>query len=377
MPAQPKADTINVPGKVLFFGGYSVLELGHISLSLAVVDDKGEGVTGAVEQANSDVLVAKQFGLDMKIDSPELTRKNIAASTFFLTKLYLKSKGASSSQIVSLTNSSIFGIEHKSGLGSSAAATVAVVKALFFANGMKDIAHSDIIHKLSQYCGAAFTNKIGSGFDIATCAAGHSIIYKRFNPSSINLPSDFNNVTETTERILSSIERPWPDLQTQPVSLPSKYGLLFFNIEGGKTSTVSNVRTVGEWKRQHPTEYAELMENQNADEIEATGRLLDGDNDGLRRYTHSARDIHRKLQQVVAQSYALLDPIEPEPLTKLIEFAEKIHGVIAGRCPGAGGWDGLAFIIDKDRFDKNGIIAIVAKAKEYNLALTHLPLQLL
>jgi len=377
LPTDLREETVNVPGKILFFGGYSVLELGHISLSLAVVDDKGNGVTATVEEADSDILIARQFGLEQKIDSPELIRKNIAASTFFLTKLYLKSKGFSNSHIVFLTNSPIFGIEHKSGLGSSAAATVGVVKSLFSANGLNSATHGEAIHKLSQYCGAAFTNKIGSGFDIATCSAGHSITYRRFNPSSINLPSDFKNATETTAKILSSIERPWPDLQTRLVSLPSKYDLLFFNIEGGKTSTVSNVRTVGEWKREHPTEYLELMKNQNADETEAIGRLLDGDNDGLRRCTHLAREIHRNLQGLVAQSYADLDPIEPEPLTKLIEFAEKIHGIVAGRCPGAGGWDGLSFIIDKDGFDKSSINAIVAKAKEYDLTLTHLPLHLL
>ncbi len=377
MLTQLKKKTLNVPGKVLFFGGYSVLELGHISLSLAVVDHTGNGVTATVEDADSDALIARQFGIEQMIDSPELIRKNIAVSTFFLTRLYLKSKGHSTSHTVSLTNSPIFGIEHKSGLGSSAAATVAVVKSLFHAYCMDNAEHSEIIHKLSQYCGAAFTNKIGSGFDIATCAAGHTIIYKRFNPSSIILPLDFKNATETTSKILSSIEKPWPDLQTQLVSMPSKYGLLFFNIEGGKTSTVSNVRTVSEWKSQHPSEYRELMEKQNSSETDAIGRVLKGDNDGLRRCTHSAREIHRRLQGLVAKSYADLDPIEPEPLTKLIEFAEKIHGIVAGRCPGAGGWDGLAFIIDRDRFHEGSINAIIAKANEYELVLRHLPLQLL
>ena len=368
---------MNVPGKVLFFGGYSVLELGHISLSLAVVDDEGNGVTATVEEADADVLISRQFGIMQKIDSPELIRKNIVASAFFLARLYLESKGFSDTHVVSLTNSPIFGIEHKSGLGSSAAAPVAVVKSLFSADGMDNYAHSETIHKLSQYSGAAFTNKIGSGFDVATCAAGHTIVYKRFNPSSIILPSDFKNMTETTTKVLYSIERPWPDILTRIISMPSKYGLLFFNIEGGKTSTVSNVRTVGEWKRQHPTGYIELMERQNAHETEAIGRLLDGDNDGLRRYTHAAREIHRKLQGLVAQSYPGLDPIEPELLTKLIEFGETIHGIVVGRCPGAGGWDALAFLIERDLFDKSSIDAIVAKAKEYDLVLKHLPLRLL
>ena len=159
----------------------------------------------------------------------------------------------------------------------------------FMYTALDNAERSETIHKLSQYCGAAFTNKIGSGFDIATCA-GHTITYKRFNPSSIILPSDFTNATETTAKILSSVEKPWPDLQTQLVSLPSKYGLLFFNIEGGKTSTVSNVRTVGEWKNQHSTEYRELMERQNATETDAIAKLLEGDNDDLRRCTHSERN---------------------------------------------------------------------------------------
>lgn len=368
---------MNIPGKILFFGGYSVLEAGHVSLSLAVVDDKGQGVTATVKESDSDVLVAKQFKIEQKIDSPGLIKKNIATAAFFLTRVYLEAKGVTNRHVVSLTNSPVFGIEHKSGLGSSAAATVAVVKALFSADRIDTYAHIETIHKLSQYGCAAFTDKIGSGFDVATCAAGHSIIYNRFSPSSIVLPSDFNNPTETTAKLLSSIERPWPGLLMRPVSMPSKYDVLFFNIEGGRTSTESNVRTVAKWKGQHPTEYAELMREQNEYETDGITKLLEEDNDGLRGCTHSAREVHRNLQELVAKSFVGLDPIEPEPLTRLMDFAEKIQGIVVGRCPGAGGWDGLAFIVDRDQFDQSGIDQIVAKARGYDLTLTHLPLHLL
>ncbi len=347
-----------------------------MALSLAVVDDEGQGISATVRQNDSDVLIARQFRIERKIDSPELIKKNIAMAAFFLTKLYLETKGLSNRYVVELTNSPIFGLEHKSGLGSSAAATVAVVKSLFSVNGIDAYAHLETIHKLSQYSCAAFTNKIGSGFDVATCSAGHTIQYNRFIPSSIILPSDFKNVVETRSELLSSIEKPWSGLSVRPLSLPSQYDILFFKIEGGQTSTVSNVRTVAEWKGQHPVDYLELMRNQNGYEIEGVRRLLEEDSDGLRRCTHGAREIHRKLQELIAMSLAGFDPIEPEVLTRLIGFAESIPGIIVGRCPGAGGWDGLAFIIDKNQFDKNDIERIISKARGYDLTLTHLPLHL-
>jgi ERG8-type phosphomevalonate kinase len=368
---------VNIPGKILFFGGYSVLEAGHVSLSFAVVDDKGYGVTATTKENDSDFLVSKQFGIEQRIDSPDLIKENVATAAFFLTKLYLETKGVSKSYIVSLTNSPMFGLEYKSGLGSSAAAAVAVVKSIFSAHGIDTYGHIETIHKLAQYSCAAFTNKIGSGFDVATCSVGHTIIYNRFSPSSIVLPSDFNNAEETRTKLLSSMEKPWLGLLIRPLSLPSKYDILFFNIERGKTSTVSNVRTVAQWKSQHATEYAELMRMQNDCETQGIIKLLEKDDEGLRQCTHSARELHRKLQEKVAQSFAGLDPIEPEPLEHLIGFAETIRGTVAGRCPGAGGWDGLAFIIDRDRFDKGGIDQIVLKAKGYGLTLTPIPLHLL
>jgi ERG8-type phosphomevalonate kinase len=368
---------VNVPGKVLFFGGYSVLEIGHIALSLAVVDDKGYGVTAQAKKHDSDMLVSEQFGIKQEINAPELVKKNVAMSAFFLTNLYLRAKGIPSRHLVSLTNSPIFGIEHKSGLGSSAAAPVAVVKAIFSAEGLDTYAHTETIHKLAQYSSAAFTGKTGSGFDIATCSFGHSVIYNRFNPASIVLPSKFNDTAEVTAKLLASIEKPWPSLLVRPITLPPKYGIIFFNIEGGKTSTVSNVKMVAEWKSQHPEEYRELITRQNEYETEAISNLLQSDDASLRRLTNSAREIHRKLQTEVEKSSQNLDPIEPKPLTHLIDFAQGIEGVIAGRCPGAGGWDGVAFLVDNNRFDDQRIKEIVAKGREYHLTLTHLPLRLL
>ncbi len=40
----------NAPGKVLFYGGYSVLLEGHISLSIATVDKDGNEVVAKWER---------------------------------------------------------------------------------------------------------------------------------------------------------------------------------------------------------------------------------------------------------------------------------------------------------------------------------------
>lgn len=368
-------NAINVPGKILFFGGYSVLENGHPSLSFAVVDENVKGVTATAKESGDNVLISNQFNLQKTIDI--LYKENVATTAFFLTSLYLKSKGFTKNFTIELTNSPMFGIEHKSGLGSSAAATVAVVKTLFAGNSMDLDSNSDIIHKLAQYSYAVYSGKTSSGFDIATCAAGHTIIYKRFAPASIELPSDFKNNDGILSKLLASVESKWEGLSIETPSIPGKYNILFFNIEGGKTSTISNVKAVMSWKEKNQQEYLSLMRNQRDYETEAINALLKGDDILVMLQTHKTREVHKKLQELIKASVNDFDPIEPEPLTKLIEFAETLPGVVAGRCPGAGGWDGLAFIIDKENFDEKNVSKFIQKGEEFNLKLTHIPLKIL
>lgn len=111
---------INVSGKVLFFGGYSVLLKGHISLSFAVFDEKGKGLTANYSIGERRIL-SPQFNIDVE---PTLEKETpyLVEYAYVLAEKYLEIKGKLKNKVsIVLLNSPIFGEAHeKSGLGSSA-----------------------------------------------------------------------------------------------------------------------------------------------------------------------------------------------------------------------------------------------------------------
>ncbi|VVB59997.1 Phosphomevalonate kinase [uncultured archaeon] len=361
---------ITVPGKIIFYGGYSVLEKGNISLSIAVVDEQNKGVTAKYEKGKRRII-SPQFKIDI---TPSLENKVLIVYPYIVTEVYLKAKGKWKNDVkVKVTNSPIFGNkDEKTGLGSSAAATVSVVKALFEANGLNSEENIDTIHKLSQFSYALFSQKVGSGFDIATSSFGKTITYHRYNPQEIVLPP--TNNAELLKAIIQSVEKPWGWIKAETFAFPSKYNVLFFNIKGAKTSTIGSVKAVIQFKAKNPAKYAEIINMQKEAEEKAIDALSKMNDTDIRKYTHEARDAHKLLQKETASLVPDFDPIEPEPLTRIIDESEKIAGVIAGRCPGAGGWDGLAFIVNKDFKDAKKIIEI---GKKEGLKLEHILLKVL
>ncbi len=376
MAPSKKTGRVNVPGKILLLGGYTVLEPTSPALSLAVLDARGRGVTTSVEKGARDVLVSDEFGVRKEIRSPEVIRENVAASAFYMAKAYLESKGLAGHWEVRVRNSPMFGGRFKSGLGSSAASTVAVVESLFRASRLDPRSQGETIHKLSQYAYAAYAGRAESGFDIATCAYGGSIVYTRFLPDSIELPGNLK-ATEVLERLLRSLGGAWRGLKVEKARVPARFSMLFFNIEGARTSTTSNVGAVMGWRATHGREYASLIRAQRLHELAGIRSFQRGEDDELRARVRRAREIQRKLQALVAAERADFDLIEPPVLTKLIELGESLPGVVVGRCPGAGGWDGLAFVTDKNELKEGTPSKIVAAAKEDGLALTRIRLRLI
>ncbi len=345
--------SLTVPGKVLFYGAYSVLIKGHISLSLAVADKEGRGVTANYKRGKRSIA-SHQFDL---LVEPSLNKKELTLVEYpyLVAELFLKSKGLWKGDVeIELFNSPIFGDkDEKSGLGSSAAAVVAVSKALFEANDVDTASHLDTIHKLSQIAYAFFAQKIGSGFDIATSTYGKSIVYQRYDPSAITLPSHLSEDV-FKKAVFESLEREWEGLSVTPIDLD--VGLLVFNIGGAKTSSISAVKAWKEWKKSNEEEFKVLMNKQDEIERKAIEALKARDFAAVRHYTHEARAVHREMQEKIKAIVPDFDPVEPEPLSRIIEEAEKLPGIVAGRCPGAGGWDSLAFITDGSTVDVGKII---------------------
>ncbi|MCX6773503.1 MAG: hypothetical protein NTY68_00705 [Candidatus Micrarchaeota archaeon] len=246
---------ISVPGKILFYGGFSVLEKGNPSLSIAVCDENGKGVTAEYEEGERKII-SPQFGLDLE---PKLEDSQIVSFAYIFAEKYLSGCAKLKNNTkITLENSPIFGERNqKTGLGSSAAATVAVVKALFEANGLDSDAHVETIHKISQLAYAAYSKKVGSGFDIATSSFGKSIIYKRYDPAELKLPATFES-EEVEKSVKESVNKPWEWITATPFEFPRQYSMIFFNIKRGSTSTISSVKAVMEWKISNAEEYKKI-----------------------------------------------------------------------------------------------------------------------
>jgi ERG8-type phosphomevalonate kinase len=364
-------NAVNVPGKILFYGGFSVLEKGNIALSIAVCGEDGRGVVAEAE-AGARQIVSPQFNLDI---APALGDGQIVSFAYVFAEQYLKSCNKWKGDVkLKLENSPIFGQkDQKTGLGSSAAATVAVVKALFEANGVDPNAHVETLHKISQLAYAAYSKKVGSGFDIATSSFGKSIIYNRYDPSELALPASQDS-SEVAKSISSSVNKPWGWVKAIPIEFPRQYRMLFFNIKRGKTDTISSVKAAMEWKKSNADEYKRIISAQKKAEEKAVDALLGHRSASVRKWTHRARDAHRELQNKVKGTVSNFDPIEPEQLTAIIEGAEAMDGVVAGRCPGAGGYDGVAFIAKRKFKD---IEKIVSLGDKNSLKLEYIPLRVL
>jgi len=329
---------VNSPGKVIFLGQYSVLLKGNPALVFGVVDSEGKGVWADVREGERRII-SKEFDI---FEEPSLDSAHLVSLAYAVGESYLKAKGKWERDVtVELFNSPIFGAkEEKSGLGSSAASTATVIKALFKAQELSVHFHMETIFKLAQFAYGKFANKIGSGFDIAVASFGESIVYKRYNPAEV----DFSNLT-------ASIDKPWSWVDMRRAKIPEKYDLLVFNIRGAKTSTIKAVKAFKVFKEKKPERFREIIEKQKAAEEKAIEALERGDDEALRHYTRKAREANREMQEEMRALVPEADYIEPPPLTRVIDKAESLPGVVAGRCPGAGGWDSLAFIIHKDFAD--------------------------
>ena len=321
------------------------MEMGSASLSFAVYDANGKGVVAKARKAEEDLLFSRQFGIKCGISGG--WRKNVATAAFFVAREYFASLGLGQRYAVELHNSPMFGKPgEKSGLGSSSAATVAVVKALFASEGLDG--NSEVAHKLCQYAYAIYSGKIGSGYDIACAWLGKGAYYERFAPSCIIIPEGSEKLGNA---LSSTLGAKWDGMKLAEAKVHPKYSVRFFNLGGGSTSTLGSLKAVIDYKEKDGNEYFRMIHAQDCFERNAILALERGESGKLRENVHGARELHRQLQEKVRNAGGRFDFIEPQPLSELIEFGESLGGVVAGRCPGAGGYDGLAFIVEEKKLD--------------------------
>ena len=209
----------SAPGKILWLGAYSVLYAPNVAFVTAV---DARSHAQATKRSDGKILfearslsVSAEGGyrkgrIEWRVgaDGKKLAfaQAAIEASAKFIGLKGTKFSG------VSLTtwNDEQFGDGgKKTGLGSSAASTVAMVAAILAEYGFATEKNVDSVHKLAQLAHSRAQGGVGSGFDVAAACYG-TVAYSRFSPEiAAAAEKDFR----------SAAESPW-DCQIRQARLP-------------------------------------------------------------------------------------------------------------------------------------------------------------
>jgi phosphomevalonate kinase len=291
---------ISAPGKILWIGSYSVV-FGGISHVIAIdrrVTCESSRSTSMIFETSYGTFFEK--GNDLIESVLEVLRTHYSE----IPNLRVK-----------LRNHPDFQVEgRKTGLGSSSAATVALVGCITLeVEGKLDI---EKIYRFSQEANYMRQKGIGSGFDIAAAVYG-SVIYRRFR--------DLNKM----------------DSYVEPLRLP--IGLrIILGFTGKSSGTVALVKKFID--SSNKVRFKELMEEIEADNEMAIKLLKMGRLDEATVHIRLARkNLNMLAEEVVGVE------LEGEEERKLMKMAEE-SGAIIALMPGAGGGD-VIFALAEDKID--------------------------
>lgn len=273
----------------------------------------------------------------------------------------------------------------KTGLGSSAAMTTAVVAALLHYLGVvkissskdrqerKDIADLDMVHKIAQTAHCIAQGKVGSGFDVSSAVYG-SHRYVRFSPEVISSTQVAATVVPLPEVISDILKGNWDHDRTE-FSLPPLMTLVLGEPGTGGSSTPSMVGSVKKWQKSDPQKSLEtwrrLSEANSALEIQLNllRKLAKEQWDAYKsvidncsilrsdKWIEQASDPNKEavIKALLGSKEAMVGiryhmrlmgeaagvPIEPESQTHLLDATMNLEGVLLAGVPGAGGYDAV------------------------------------
>ncbi|KAK6934924.1 GHMP kinase N-terminal domain, partial [Dillenia turbinata] len=274
----------------------------------------------------------------------------------------------------------------KTGLGSSAAMTAAVVAALLHYLGVVNLSsikcpHQkqevggdlDIVHIIAQSAHCIAQGKVGSGFDVSSAVYG-SQRYVRFSSEVLSSAQVAANVTPLRQVILDILKERWDHERTE-FSLPPLMTLLLGEPGSGGSSTVSMVGAVKKWQKSDPQHsqnvWRRLSEANTSLEmhLKTLSQLAKDHWDSYKFIIKSCsvQSSEKWMEQAMEPGHetivkallrardAMLEirynmqqmgeaagvPIEPESQTKLLDATMNTEGVLLAGVPGAGGFDAI------------------------------------
>lgn len=274
----------------------------------------------------------------------------------------------------------------KTGLGSSAAMTTAVVAALLHYLGVvnlsstdnhiqeeKDTAVLDVVHIIAQTAHCIAQGKVGSGFDVSSAVYG-SQRYVRFSPEVLSPAQNAGMATPLTEVISEVLKAKWDHERTK-FSLPPLMTLLLGEPGAGGSSTPSMVGAVKKWQKADPQNslqtWRNLLEGNSSLEmhLNALCKLAESNYTAYEcvinscstlpsgKWMEAANEPHQRevVKELLGARDAMLGiryhmrkmgeaagiPIEPESQTRLLDATMNMEGVLLAGVPGAGGFDAV------------------------------------
>ncbi|XP_071919555.1 phosphomevalonate kinase, peroxisomal-like isoform X4 [Coffea arabica] len=395
----------SAPGKVLMTGGYLILERPNAGIVLSTNARFYAIVKPLYEEIKPESWA--WAWTDVKLTSPQMSRETIYKLSLKHLTLQPVSSSASRNPFVEHAVQYAVAAAHaklgkdktdalqkillqeessgqkpevaKTGLGSSAAMTTAVVASLLHYLGVVDLssgkkvdADLDIVHMIAQTAHCIAQGKVGSGFDVSSAVYG-SQRYVRFSPEVLSSAQGAVKGIPLEEVISDVLQAKW-DHERKKFSLPPSMTLLLGEPGTGGSSTPSMVGAVKKWQKSDPQNSLEtwrkLSEANSALELHlnALSGLAEKHSDAYKNVINrcsvltSEKWVGGEDESSQAVIEALLGarnsmlgirnhmrkmgeaagiPIEPESQSELLDATMNMEGVLLAGVPGAGGFDAV------------------------------------
>ncbi|WP_412990354.1 phosphomevalonate kinase [Pediococcus siamensis] len=332
--------TVKAPGKLYIAGEYAVVESGYPAIIVAL----NQFVTASIEKTeNVGQIVSEQYhensifwrrkGAKMVFDNRDNPFHYIL-SAINLTEEYASNLHKDLGLYNLYINSDLDSADGKKyGLGSSAAVTVATIKALakFYHLPLT----KDILFKLAAIAHFDVQGN-GSLGDIAASVYGGWIAYHSFN-------RDWLSAQRRQTTLMDLLNKPWPGLDIELLTPPSDLKLMIgWTGSPASTSHLVDKVAMGRAKEQH--EYQEFLKESKA----CIKEMIRGFHDQSIAVIQQQLRINRAILKKLSDFSRVL--IETPVLKEMINDAEKAGG--AAKSSGAGGGDCGIVLINKKNSTK-------------------------
>ena len=222
----------------------------------------------------------------------------------------------------------------KTGLGSSAATVVAVVRAMFALLGGGD---DSTVFKVASVAHSLAQGHVGSCFDIS-CAVFGTQIFRRPSPNLLSV-----------DHVRDAWDNEW-----HPVTLPPNLAVSLLATPFQGSSTPGLVRMFQE-KAQSDQETYDLLKRTVENAIQV---FQSGDIKSISTVFRQVRGIQRRITLEWGVG------VVPDEIEELALKVEQLAGVVAVVVPGAGGYDSIAVITERQPADFSSLNLTVLATTE-------------